>query len=182
LLGQTREETFCSSGHRCDRLRQTREGTFHWSRHRREDALLKQASEGIRDEGFFVNDTHVFVHFTLFSWAAFVGTPYREMHWKTSGGGCGFWGLGLIGCMSSGKTSIEARHVEDMWCLEGINRTPRSDGDRAWLVGTASCAMIVGLESLLIFPSLREAQPRTSVVPPSLSCSLKLRLRPGCLC
>ena len=38
----------------------------------------------------------------------------------------------------------------------GINRTPRSDGDRAWLAGTASCAMLVGLRSSLIFTSLRE--------------------------
>lgn len=34
--------------------------------------------------------------------------------------------------------------------------------ERAWLAGTASCAMLVGLESLLIFTSLREAQMRTS--------------------
>uniref|UniRef100_A0A0V1KGP9 Uncharacterized protein n=1 Tax=Trichinella nativa TaxID=6335 RepID=A0A0V1KGP9_9BILA len=32
-------------------------------------------------------------------------------------------------------------------------------GDRAWLAGTASCAMLVGLTSSLIFSSLREAQP-----------------------
>ena len=35
-------------------------------------------------------------------------------------------------------------------------------GDRAWLAGTASCAMLVGLKSSLIFSQLREAQPRTS--------------------
>ena len=54
--------------------------------------------------------------------------------------------------------------------MEGINRTPQSDGDRAWLAGTASCATLVGLKSLLIFASLREAQLRTSpgvpAVPP----------------
>ena len=54
--------------------------------------------------------------------------------------------------------------------MEGINRTPQSDGDRAWLAGTASCAMLVGLTSSLIFASLREAQLRTSGVPPGLSC------------
>ena len=46
--------------------------------------------------------------------------------------------------------------------MEGINRTPQSDRDRAWLAGTASCAMLVGLVSSLIFASLREAQLRTS--------------------
>ena len=40
--------------------------------------------------------------------------------------------------------------------MEGINRTPWSDRDRAWLVGTASCAMLVGLTSP------RETQLRTS--------------------
>jgi hypothetical protein len=55
--------------------------------------------------------------------------------------------------------------------LEGINRTPQSDRDRAWLAGTASCAMLVGLTSLLIFASLRKAQPRTSPgVPSGPSC------------
>ena len=49
--------------------------------------------------------------------------------------------------------------------MEGINRTPQSDGDRAWLAGTASCAMLVGLASLLTFSSQGEAQPRTSGVP-----------------
>ena len=46
--------------------------------------------------------------------------------------------------------------------MDGINRTPWSDGDRAWLAGTASCTMLVGLKSSLIFASLREAQLRTS--------------------
>ena len=46
--------------------------------------------------------------------------------------------------------------------IGGINRTPRNDGDRAWLAGIASCAMLVGLDSSLILASLREAQPRTS--------------------
>jgi hypothetical protein len=49
--------------------------------------------------------------------------------------------------------------------LEGTNRTPLSDGDRAWLTGTANCAMLVGLESLVIFDSLVEAQLRPSDVP-----------------
>jgi hypothetical protein len=45
------------------------------------------------------------------------------------------------------------------------NRTPLSDGDRAWLAGTANCALLVGLESLVIFDSLVEAQLRPSGVP-----------------
>jgi hypothetical protein len=43
----------------------------------------------------------------------------------------------------------EAKHMEDTWCLEGINRTPRSDGDRAWLAGTANCATLVWVSRLL---------------------------------
>ena len=54
--------------------------------------------------------------------------------------------------------------------MEGINRTPQSDGDRACLAGTASSATLVGLASSLIYSSLREAQPRTSGVPAGLSC------------
>ena len=45
-----------------------------------------------------------------------------------------------------------------------------SDGGCAWLAYRASCATILSLESMLIFPSLREAQPRTPVfllVPPA---------------
>ena len=55
--------------------RQICEGTFHWSRHRREDILLKQTHERTHDEGFFVNNTHVIVCHTLLSWVAFVRTP-----------------------------------------------------------------------------------------------------------
>ena len=46
--------------------------------------------------------------------------------------------------------------------MEGIKRTPQSDGDRAWLAGTASCAMLVDLVSSLIFAPRREKQLRTS--------------------
>ena len=71
-------------------------------------------------------------------------------------------------------TRAEARHVEDPGCLESLNRAPQSDrssGDRAWLASTDSCATFVGLESSLIFASLREAQLRTSPeVPAAASC------------
>ena len=58
-----------------ERLRQTCEGMFHRSRHRRKDVLLKQTCERTCDEGFFANDKHVLVHLTLCSCAACVGTP-----------------------------------------------------------------------------------------------------------
>ena len=45
--------------------------------------------------------------------------------------------------------------MEDIGCLERINRTPWSDRERAWLAGTASCAMLVSVKSLKIFVSLR---------------------------
>ena len=47
-----------------------------------------------------------------------------------------------------------------------MNRTQRT-GRGAWLACRASCAMLVGLESLLIFASLREAQLRTSPIVPA---------------
>ena len=82
------------------------------------------------------------------------------MHQKTSGGVLQF----AAASKDSGwlDAHAEARHVEDTWCLEGINRTWWSDGDRAWLAGTASYSMLVGLLSPLIFASLRETQLRTS--------------------
>ena len=46
--------------------------------------------------------------------------------------------------------------------MEGINRTPQSDGDRARFAYRASYTPLVGLESLLILAFLREAQLRTS--------------------
>ena len=38
--------------------------------------------------------------------------------------------------------------------MEGINKIPWSDGDRAWLADTASCAMLMGLPSWLGFAGL----------------------------
>ena len=54
--------------------------------------------------------------------------------------------------------------------MKGINRTPWRYEDRAWVAVTASCGMIVGLESSLIFTSMREAQLRTSGVPVGPFC------------
>ena len=101
--------------------------------------------------------------------------------WWCAAVSCYFHRLRLVGCTCWGKTCAEARHMEDMWCLESINGTPWSNGDRAWLAGTASCATLVGLLSSLIFTSLRKAQQRTSPgVPVGPSCLLQPRLRPGC--
>jgi hypothetical protein len=82
-----------------------------------------------------------------------------------------FHGLGLIGVVISAETDTyaEVRHVLrqvpwricDIW-REYKKDLTNSDGDRAWLVYRTSCAILVGLESLLIFTSLREAQLRTS--------------------
>ena len=131
-------------------LRQSREWTFLWSRHRREDVLLKQIHEITRDKGFFANSTHMLVHLTLL-------------------GLCGLW---LIGCTCWDKTCAnsrpvlredtcwdkthaETRHVEDIWCLKGISRTRRSDRDRAWFVSIVSCATLVVLS--FSFPSERHS-------------------------
>jgi len=136
-------------------LEQIHEGTFHWSRHRREDVLLKQACERTRDERFFANDTHVLVLLTLCSWAAFVGRLWREMYQKPSGGVLHFVAASkdmvwLDACAEVRTVLRQGVHVEDMWCLEGTNRSGR---DRAWLAGTASCATLVGLKpSLILFP------------------------------
>ena len=55
--------------------------------------------------------------------------------------------------------------------MEGLSRTLQSDRDRARLAGTAGCAMLVGLMSLLIFALLREVQLRISPgVPLGPSC------------
>jgi hypothetical protein len=48
-----------------EKLRQTCEGTFGWSRHRWKDVLLKQACERTRDEGVFANNTHGLFCLTL---------------------------------------------------------------------------------------------------------------------
>ena len=49
--------------------------------------------------------------------------------------------------------------------MEGTNRTPQSDGDRAWLAGTASCAMLVGLDIFtdFHFPERGTAEKRLLV-------------------
>ena len=56
--------------------------------------------------------------------------------------------------------------MEDRCCLEGIIGL-----QGALLAGTASRVMLVGLQSLLIFTSLREAELRSSPgIPDGSSC------------
>jgi hypothetical protein len=131
-----------------ERLRQTPEGMFHWSRHGREDALLKHVCERIRDEGFFASNPHVLIRLTLCSWADC---------WDSTD-------LGLL------DAHAEARHMEDMGCLEGRNRTQCCDRNRAWLAGTANS-----------IPWERHSQRTSPGVPCGPSCWFKPRLRPGCL-
>ena len=80
LLGQT-----CESGHRCERLRQTHEGSFP-----EVDKGEKMFWEGKHvqghDERFFASNMHVSIHLVLHSWAALVTIPERERDPKPSGG------------------------------------------------------------------------------------------------
>jgi hypothetical protein len=112
-----------------ERLRQTREGTFHWSRHRREDVLLKQAHERTRDEGFFANNTHVLVHLTLHSWTAFVRIPYREIHQKSSGGMLQFIATSLDSGWLGKWCQLRQTHMlrQNSWRTQEVWRTYKED-------------------------------------------------------
>jgi hypothetical protein len=61
-----------------ERLRQTLEGTFCWSSHRRERVLLKQAHKRTHEEGFFTKDMHLLVC-SSFKLILFKSTPASEM-------------------------------------------------------------------------------------------------------
>jgi hypothetical protein len=102
-----------------------------------------------------------------------------------------FHRLWLIGRVMWAETYTyaEANHVfrQDLWRTHDVWREYKknlmdSEGGWARLAYRASCAMLVGLASSLIFTSLREIQPRTSGVSLGPSCWLELRPRPGCLC
>ena len=66
FLGANMKECFCEvdTG---ERLRQTCERMFHWSRYRKNDVLLKQEHERTGDQGFFTNRRHILVHPALSS-------------------------------------------------------------------------------------------------------------------
>ena len=73
----------------------------------------------------------------------------------------------------------KVRHVlrQDPWRTCDVWREYKKDladsgGGRAWFAYRATCTMLVGLETLLIFALLREAQLRTS---PGPSCRLVQR-------
>jgi hypothetical protein len=64
---------------------------------------------------------------------------------------CHFLGLRQIGRVMSAETDshVEARSMEDMWCLEGVQIGLTRLRERlAWRV---SCSVLVGLLSFLIF-------------------------------
>ena len=86
-----------------------------WSRHRRNDVLLKQARERTCDEGFLANDRHRPPHI------AFVGKPWREMHQKLVAVCCSL--LPLSRTRADWMHVLRQDTLEDMWCLEGIYRT-----------------------------------------------------------
>jgi hypothetical protein len=44
------------------------------------------------------------------------------------------------------------------WCLEGKNRSPGSDGDRAWLTGTVSCTTLVSHLCWFLLPWEKHSQ------------------------
>ena len=149
-------------------LEQTCEGVFHWSRHRWKDVLLKHTCERTHDKGFFANNIHVLVRLTMHSWAAFVRILWTWSDWMYVLRQNMCWGV----------------HMDDTWCLEGINRTPQSDDDRVWLAGTASCTTLVGLKSSWIFPDVHFPEKGTAG---NFWCFcwfllLTARLRPGCFC
>jgi hypothetical protein len=130
LLGQTKE--LSGEVDTGKRLRQIHEEIVCWSRQRRELVLRKQAHEKTCDERFFANCTHVLVHLTLHSWATFVRTLYGEMHEKILVIYLIYYSLLLLPktgwlaewCQLKQACADEARHMEDLWCLEDINRTP----------------------------------------------------------
>jgi hypothetical protein len=69
-----------------ERLKQTCEGMFLWSRHRREGVLLKQAHERRRDEGICANDMHVLVCLTCSIELHLSGLHREKRTRKTFGG------------------------------------------------------------------------------------------------
>jgi hypothetical protein len=104
-----------------ERLKQTYEGTFSWSRHERKDVLLRKACERTHDEGFFANSTHVLISKT-FCWcaSAFLLLLGTQADWQSDVSIC------------RGKAHAKARPMEDTWCLECINRTPWTVSCLCW--------------------------------------------------
>jgi hypothetical protein len=129
---------------------------FCWSRQRRQYILLKQAHERTCDKGYFANNRHYgsILHFIVELHLS--GCHREKCTKKVLMVCCSFFPFPLIICTCWGKTHVETRHVEDTWCLEGINRTPQSGGrgvcgkgESSWLASTDSCTMLVGLDSSL---------------------------------
>lgn len=117
MLGQTRLAEHLAEFYTDERLRQTREGTFCRSRHRRGEVLLKPSRERTCEEGFFANDTHVFVHhFVVDLHLSGVHREKRTTELLCSAAvSCHFCALGLMGRVMSAGTDAhaEARNMGD---------------------------------------------------------------------
>lgn len=160
--------------------------------------LLKKAHKRTHDEGVFMNGMYVLVCLTLCNWPLFVRI---EWHQITSSDVLWLFAASwtwVMGKMMSAKTDSQGVLLRFM-CWDktlgearpamfrgNINRIQWTviDWGLAEAVCRTSCAMLVGLSSLLIFASLRKAQPITFpgvTDSPGSSCSLlPIQLSPGC--
>jgi hypothetical protein len=113
------------------------------------------------------------------------GLHAPKLFWWCAVASCWFFGLELTGRVMSDETDTraEAKHVEDMWCLEGVYIG--FIGLWESLVCLHS-KLLVHLESSWILSSMRGTAFFLAFpgfpVGPGLSCWLTLRLRPCCLC
>jgi hypothetical protein len=100
---------------------------------------------------------HVLVSFTLCSWAVFCQDAIernapKNFWWCAAASWC-FQGLGLIGRVMPAETGdcAEARHVEDTWSMEGLNRTWRTVAEaELGLFRELAVQQFVSLAALLI--------------------------------
>ena len=137
----------------------------------------------------FANNTHVLVHLTLCSWAAFVRILYREMHqkifwWYAAVFGC-FQGLDWQSDVSWDRHTCWGKTCGEMMYGGSINRT-------RWTVPGVSLTCLIELAvqpswfSRCCCSSLPwERQSRDPLDPRDPygpSWLLVLRLRPSCLC
>jgi len=151
-----------------ERLGQTREGAFSWSRHRRKDVLLKQACERTRDEGVFANEPHACISALFMTWLSCTcqGSKKRNLPQKTTSDGA----LRLLAAsMDSGwlaewcqlgqthvlrQDCAEARplRTRDVW--REISRTPWTVME-AWLVDRVSSLIFASLRQELLLEFVR---------------------------
>jgi hypothetical protein len=148
---------------------------FHWSRHRRNDALLNQDMEGHMMKDCLL--MYILVRLALPSWALFV-EPHREKLIKRLLVVC----CSLLPPLQTGWLAewcqLRQMHMlkQDpwkMWCFEGEEIDGTVEG-WAELADRASCATLVG--SSCVYTDHRLL---TALLGPS--CWFVPRLRPGCL-